>query len=215
MARGTRSSRKQLVVPLVGVDVEEQRARGVGDVGDVGAVAGELPDEPGVDRAERELAARRALARAGNLVEQPRELGAAEIRVDHEPGALADQAFRADLAQVLAQPGGAPVLPHDRVRDRLAGLPVPDDGRFALVGDAYCQKIFCRNATLSERVARHIALRLEDLARVVLDPARLRKDLAELALARAPPGRRPRRRGSPASWWCPDRGPERTSPKKF
>src|ERR1051325_8215715 len=70
---------QQLVVPLVGVDVEEERARGVGDVGDVGPIAGELPDEPRVHGAERELPARRALTRARNLVEQPCELGAAEV----------------------------------------------------------------------------------------------------------------------------------------
>src|ERR1041384_8200807 len=123
-----------------------------------------------------------ARTRARNLVEQPCELGAAEVRVDDEAGALADQALRADLAQVLAQLGGAPVLPHDGVRDRLAGLAVPHDGGFALVRDADGQEIFCGNSTFSERVARHVALRGEDLARVVLHPARARKDLAELAL---------------------------------
>src|SRR5262249_29838008 len=142
-----------------------------------------LPDEPCVDGAEGELAARGALARAGNLVEEPRELGAAEVGIDDEAGALADQAFGADLAQVLAQPRGAPVLPHDCVRDRLAGLPVPDDGGLALVGDAHGQEISCGNSTFPQRVARHVALRREDLARVVLDPARLRKDLPELALS--------------------------------
>src|SRR4029077_19070361 len=36
---------------------------------------------------------------------------------------------------------------------------------------------------LAQRFARDVALRGEDLARIVLHPARLRKDLAELALA--------------------------------
>ena len=54
--------------------------------------------EPGVHRAESELAALGARPRAGNVVEQPRDLGAAEIRIDHQAGALAHQALGADLA---------------------------------------------------------------------------------------------------------------------
>ena len=46
--------------------------------------AGELPGEPGVDGAEGELAALGALARARHVVEQPGELGAREVGVEHE-----------------------------------------------------------------------------------------------------------------------------------
>ena len=58
------SSSQQLVVPLQRVDVEQHRARGVAGVGDVQRAAGQLPDEPGVDRAERQLAGLGALPRA-------------------------------------------------------------------------------------------------------------------------------------------------------
>ena len=75
------------------------------DVGDVRAAAGELPDEPGVDRAEGELAALGALARAGDVVEQPADLGAAEVGIDHQPGALAHQAFGAHLSSARAHCG--------------------------------------------------------------------------------------------------------------
>ena len=128
---------QQLIVPVVGVDVEEKRARSVGDVGDVRAVAGELPCEPRVDRAEGELAALGARACAGDLVEQPGDFRAAEVRIDDQPGALAHQALGAHLAQLLALGGGATVLPHDGVVDRLAALAVPDDGGLPLVGHAY------------------------------------------------------------------------------
>ena len=59
---------------------------------------------------------------------------------------------------------------------------VPDDGGLALVGDADRHDVLEPNAALPQRLARDVALRGEDLLRVVLDPARLRKDLAELAL---------------------------------
>ena len=38
--------------------------------------------------------------------------------------------------QLVAEGGGAAILPDDGVVDRLAGLAVPDDGRLALIGDA-------------------------------------------------------------------------------
>ena len=99
--------------------------------------AGELPDQPGVDGAERELArprrarARRARCRASS------GSWCREIGVDHEPGLRAGSASPApSRLQPLAEVGGAAVLPDDRVVDRLAGRAVPDDRRLALVGDA-------------------------------------------------------------------------------
>ena len=38
--------------------------------------------------------------------------------------------------ELLAESGGAAILPDDGVVDGLAGCAVPDDGGFALVGDA-------------------------------------------------------------------------------
>ena len=47
---------EQFVVPVEGVDVEEHRARGVRDVGDVEPPARKPPCEPRIDRAETEFA---------------------------------------------------------------------------------------------------------------------------------------------------------------
>jgi hypothetical protein len=48
---------QHLVIPLQGVDVEQHGTRGVGVVGDVDASLGHLPDKPGVDGTEQQLAA--------------------------------------------------------------------------------------------------------------------------------------------------------------
>ena len=40
------------------------------------------------------------------------------------------------LSQALTQVGGTPVLPDDGVVNGLPGFPVPDHGRFPLIGDA-------------------------------------------------------------------------------
>ena len=38
--------------------------------------------------------------------------------------------------ELIAKSGGAAILPDNRVVDGLAGCTVPNDGRFALIGDA-------------------------------------------------------------------------------
>src|SRR5205807_8845893 len=90
--------------------------------------------------------------------------------------------------QLCTEICAAPILPDDRVVDRLAALPVPKDGGFALVGDADRRQLLQRDARLAQRFARHVALRLEDLLRVMLDPAGLRIDLPQFALRGADRG---------------------------
>ncbi len=134
------------------VDVEEQRAARVGRIGDVRRAAGQLPDEPRVDGAERELAAQRPLARAGHVVEQPLELGAREIGVEDEAG-LARRSVAAwpaarSSSQMRRRP---PVLPDDRVGDRPAGRAIPQHRRLALIGDADRGDVRARDPGLGER----------------------------------------------------------------
>jgi hypothetical protein len=92
--------------------------------------SGELVDEPGVDGPE---------GRAGRvdvaLADQPLDLRAGEVGVEHEPGALAHERLTSLLAELVAAGGGAAVLPHERAVERVAGLAVPGDDRLALVGD--------------------------------------------------------------------------------
>ena len=173
---------EQLVVPVAGADVEQQRARGVRRIGDVRAALREIPRDPCVDRAERELSALGADARARNVVEQPRELRAREIRVEHEAGLRAHRFLGARRAQLGALRRGATVLPHDRVVERLTGLPIPQHSGLALVGDADRADLLWLDAGLLDRLARGVALRDPDFLRIVLDPAGLREDLAEFAL---------------------------------
>ena len=55
LARNTQDL-QQLVVPLQGMDVEHQGARGVGVIGDMDLAAREFPDQPGIDGAEQQFA---------------------------------------------------------------------------------------------------------------------------------------------------------------
>src|SRR5262245_16639880 len=173
---------QQLVVPLQRVNVEQHRPRRVADVGDVCRVVGQLPDEPGVDGAERELAGRRPRAGARHVVEQPADLARGEIGVDEQAGFCLNRFAGAAGLQPFAVVRRAAILPDDRVVDRLAGLAVPDDRRLALVRDADRGHVFRPHARASERFDGDADLRRPDLLRIVLDPAGVRKNLPELLL---------------------------------
>ena len=82
--------------------------------------AGELEDEPGVDRPERGAAGIDVA-----LADQPLDLRAREVRVEHQPGALADERLVALLAQLVAAGRRSAVLPDERPMQRLARLGDP------------------------------------------------------------------------------------------
>ena len=173
---------QDLIVPLQCVDVEEHRAGGVGVVGDMDLAARQLPDEPRFDCAEQQLAALCALACAGDVFKQPVHLRAGEIGVDDEAG-LGPEAVRQALGlQAVAVFARAAALPDDSVVDGLACDLIPDDGGFALVGDADGRDVGGSCADLLHGLDGYAKLRSPDLICVVLDPAGLRKVLGEFAL---------------------------------
>ena len=81
--------------------------------------------------------------------------------------------------------GGAAVLPDERVVQRLARRRVPADDGLALVGDPDRLELAGLQPRVLERLAGDRVRDLPDLRRVVLDPARLREVLGELAVAAA------------------------------
>ena len=76
------------------------------------------------------------LARARNIVEQPPQLQSGEIARQRKSG-LGPQAVVAAIAGIFGDDRIDPgVLPDQSVVKRLAGSPVPDQRRLALIGDA-------------------------------------------------------------------------------
>ena len=173
----------QAVIPLPARNIEQQRARGVAGVGCVHLAAGEPPQQETIDGAEGELACLRLSARACHVIEQPGDLAGGKIRIEQQPGFGGDLRFMAAGAQRIAKIGGAPVLPDNRIVNRLAGGAVPDDGGFTLIGDADAGDILGRQARPSPwRRARMATARRPDFLGVVLDPSGRRIDLAQLLL---------------------------------
>ena len=152
----------------------EQRPRGVGRVG--GVAAGEAREQPGVDRARRELAGRGARAGAVDVVEQPGELGRREVRRDHEARPLAQQRRVPGVLQRPADVLGARVLPDDGRRDRPPRRTLPEHDGLALVGDADGDDLGIRRVPEGRR--DDLLGARPDLLRVVLHQARRRVRLA-------------------------------------
>ena len=118
-------------------------------------------------------------------VEQPRHLGGREVRVEHQPGALAHERQMAGGGQLVAALRRAAVLPHDGAVQRPPGAPVPSHHRLALVGDADGGD---RPVQLGDYGRQRGPHGVGDVVGVVLDPARLREVLRELPVRRRPHG---------------------------
>ena len=171
----------ELVRPVAGTDVVEHRAARVRRIGRVDAPigsAGQLPEQPGVDGAEREVVVDGHAAR----MQQPRELRCREVRIEHEPRGAADHRLVPGRAQLIAAFGGTAVLPHDRARPRLAGAPIPDHDGLALVRDADRRDRLAAIVHLPYDLTERLGRRSPDVLRVVLDPARSREVLRKLAV---------------------------------
>ncbi len=177
--------RQQLVIPASAMDIEELRARGVGRVGDMEPPAGEIPDQPGIDGAEGEFAALRPGARAFDIIQHPLQLRAREIGIDHQPRPRLDQRSGAVGAQPLADRRRAAILPDDGVADRRAGLAIPQQRGFPLIGDADGGDLAGPHARARQHLRRDSALRGPDIPRPMLDPARPWEKLLEFLLGDA------------------------------
>ena len=125
---------EQIVVPRSGVNVQQQRAARVGEVGNVALAAGEFPHQPRIDGAEGEFAAFGQFARARGVIEQPADFGAGKIGIEQQSGFFAKGGFMSLRPQPLAQRRGAAVLPDDGGGNGDTGAAIPQHGGFALVG---------------------------------------------------------------------------------
>ncbi len=179
---GHAQQRQQLVVPVAGVEIAQQGAAGIADIGEVGRAAAQVPYQPAVDGACGQLATFSAGAGAGNVIEQPSQLGGREIGVGQQAGALLQQRRVAVSRELGADARSAPVLPNDGVRQRPAGGALPQHHGFALVGDANGGEIAQLRSGTGQGFGEGGALRGPDVERVMFHPAGLRVVLGELAL---------------------------------
>ena len=176
---------EDVVVPLQGLEIHHHGAARVGNVRHVdaaGGATGEVPDAPGVDVSEHDVAGIDLVTKTVDVVDQPPGLGSREVRRYGETRRGSEAILAAIRGQLVADLVSAGVLPHERVVDRLAGVSVPEHGGLTLVGDSYGRKVAGLDSGLVERALDDLLAALPDLLGVMLDPTRLGVDLLVLLL---------------------------------
>ena len=141
--------------------------------------AGQVPDEPGVHCPGTQLAPLRPLPGAGDVVQDPFDLGTGEIGVDQQARFLRHRFVQPIRLQPIADGGGPAALPHDGVAHRASGGTLPQDGGLPLVGDTQGRDLLGVDVGGIHRLGQGPLLRGPDLHGIVLHPAGLGVDLTE------------------------------------
>ena len=173
---------KQVVVPFAAPDIKKHRPRGVGRVGAVDSPAAKPPQQKRIDGAESEIAVGGAAGEGFVAAEHPRDFSGGKIRIEKQPAFFVGGGLESVGAHLAADVGGAAVLPNNRAPDGLAARALPQQSRLALIGDADGGDVGGARAGFGYRFAGGGEERFPDVFRIVLDPARARKMLRELAL---------------------------------
>ena len=100
--------------------------------------------------------------------------------VEHDPLTIWQDVLA--TARAVIAKSGAPVLPNDGGINGRAARALPNDGRFALIGDPDRGNLLGVQPSVAQSLTRYRQLRLPDFNRVVLDPARPRKILGKLLM---------------------------------
>ena len=167
------------------MDVKEHGAGGVGDVGGVDGPASELPQQPGVHRAEQNLPPAGLFPGPLHMVEHPLDLGGGEVRVGNQASGGTDMLLQAVGPQPVHQLRRAAALPDDGVVDGPPGGPVPQNGGLTLVGDADGGDLRRVYPRLGDDLHHYPVLGGPDLHGVMLHPPLPGVELGELLLRHA------------------------------
>src|SRR5262245_2817160 len=99
------------------MNVEDERARGIGRVRRMDLALSQAPQKECIDGAEGKLSRFRLRARTFDIVEEPGDLGAGKIGIKQKPGLARENLFVSGGFERSAVIGSAPVLPDDRLVD--------------------------------------------------------------------------------------------------
>ena len=165
---------QQFVVPVQRADIEQHRAGGVRVVRHMRLAVAQLPDQIGIDRSEEQFAVFRAFPRIGDVVQQPFDFRAGEIRVDDQAGRLLNVWFKSFVLKDFADISRSTALPDDGAVDAFAGLLVPHQRRLPLVRDADGLDVLSGDADLRHRRHGGIHRAVDQIVGLMLHVAVLR-----------------------------------------
>ncbi len=144
---------------------------------------GEIPDEPGIDIAEKQFALFGPVSGAFDMIENPFQFCSRKIGVQHQSCIFPDVILQSRGFQFITDRSGSAALPDNGIIDRFARGFVPDDGGFTLIGNADRCDFFRRNTGGGQHFAGDTALRSPDFHGIMLHPAGLGIDLCEFVLS--------------------------------
>src|SRR5712664_3349582 len=148
-------------------------------------MTGKLVHKPAVDGAEAQVTALGTRAGLRDVLQEPGELGARKVRIEHQTGDCPYVRFESLALERGTPIRGSPVLPDDRPVDGFAAVPQPQSSCLPLIGDTDRGNGVRLNSGISERSVDAIERRAPDFVQVVLHPAWLGEILSELAVRRA------------------------------
>ena len=137
------------------MNIKEHGPGRIGIIGHVNAALGQVPDQPGVHGAKKELSPLCPFPGSLHVIQDPRDLAPGEISVGNEAGALPYLLLPAVRLQLLNPVRGPAALPDNGIVHRLPGILIPDNGRLPLVGDANSRDIAVVGANLSHGFHGH------------------------------------------------------------
>ncbi len=164
------------------MDIVQHGARSIAHVRQVKVTAAQPPHQKAIDGTKERLSLFSLLPKAGYVVQQPGQLGAREIGIHHQACLVLDDVRPALSSELVAGGGRAPALPDDGIVQWPACVPIPDHGRFSLIGNAGGCQLAGANACLLQHLPGCAQLCPPYSFGIVLHPARLRIDLRELLL---------------------------------
>jgi len=173
---------QQFLIPLQGMNIEEHGAAGIAYISYMSLSVGELPYQPAVDGAKAQIALLCLGPCTRHMIEQPLELGSRKIGISHQAGFFTNHFCSTTLPQAVAVVGGATVLPHNGMVQRLAGVPVPQHGRFPLVGNANARNVLQIDTRFQHGFSGYRQLGGPYFQGIMFYPAGLRKVLGKFFL---------------------------------
>ena len=171
-----------LGIPFLRADIEQHRPRCIRRIRRVNPPPRQPPDQERVHRPERQPPRLRQGARPRGRIQQILDLRPRKIRVQQQAGLGRNHRLQPALFQPGAHRRRPPVLPDNRVVNRLAGRLVPDQHRLALIGDPDTGQIARPETSFGHRLPHRCQHRLPQVRRIMLDPARARINLRKLRL---------------------------------
>ena len=165
------------------MDVIEHGSGRVGIVRNMDRAAGQLPHQPAVHGAEKELSCFRPIHGSRYMVQNPLDFRGGKIGIGDQAGGFPDVLPQAPGNQAVHNIGGPPALPDNGIVHRLSRLFVPDNGSLPLVGDANGRNLPGIHTGLGHHLHHDGILAGPDFHGIVLHPAVMGIELGKLLLA--------------------------------